>query len=329
VAGRFFFAPFFGIPVPLFFILSGFFAGRYSKKIHRPSLFFFFRKKFKGLILPFLSWNIILILLMVERSRLFSAETLYFLFTGFWQLYYVFVLLQFLIINFYLERFLEGHRLGWFIAAAGLISLTFYGIADLLLWTRGAASGFTEDSLNRMFAPWAIFFASGIGLRHRPTAMAWLSQKKYWLMALSVLSYAAFVLELRLEEARVGYNPLMQFLLSGLFFQFLFSFLALVLLCQLDQSDKLKGFLRWLEGLSKDTYGIYLAHTTLLILLFLPWDKYVPFATHWIEVPLLWVLLWFICQGIIRLVEKMRWRWLGLFLFGMIIRAGRIREGVE
>ena len=328
MARRFFFAPLFGIPVPLFFIISGFFAGRYSIKICRPGLSFFFRKKLKGLILPFLSWNIILILLMVERSRLFSAEILFFLFTGFWQLYYVFALLQLLIINFYLERFLEGRRLGWFIAVAGFISLVFYGIADLLLWTRGASSGFLEEYLDRLVLPWGIFFALGMGLRHRPTAMDWLLEKKYWLIALSIFSYVAHVLELHLEEAWVGYNPLKQFLLAGLFFQFFFSILVLVLLGQLENSSKVKGLLMRLEALSKDTYGIYLAHTTILSLLFLLWDKYVPFAAHWIEVPILWVAIWFICQGTISLVKQMRWRWMGLFLFGMIIRRGRVHEEV-
>ena len=177
MAWRFFFAPLFGIPVPLFFVISGFFAGRFSKKIHRPNLFVFLRRKFKGLILPFLSWNIILILLMVEKNRLFSTKSLFFLFTGFWQLYYVFALLQLLIINFYLERFLEGHRLNRFIAAAGFISLAFYGIADLLLWTKGASSGFLEDYLDRLVFPWGIFFAVGMGLRHRPTFMNWLLKK--------------------------------------------------------------------------------------------------------------------------------------------------------
>jgi fucose 4-O-acetylase-like acetyltransferase len=329
VAWRFFFTPLFGIPVPLFFVISGFFAGRYSKKIRRPSLFFFFRKKLKSLILPFLSWNIILILLMVEKSRLFSTKSLFFLFTGFWQLYYIFALLQLLIINFYLERFLEGHRLNRFIAAAGFISLAFYGIADLLLWTKGASSGFWEDYLDRLVFPWGIFFVVGMGLRHRPTFMNWLLQKKYWLIGLSIFFYVAHFLELRLEEAWVGYNPLKQFLLGGLFFQFFFSLLVLVLLYQLENSSRLKGLLMRLEALSKDTYGIYLAHTTILIILFLLWDKYVPFATHWIEVPVLWVAIWFVCQGIISLVKQMRWRWIGLFLFGMIIRRGRLQEEME
>ena len=323
MARRFFFVPFFGISVPLFFIISGFFAGRYSKEIRRPSLFFFFRKKLKGLILPFLSWNIILMLLMLDRGRLFSCKTLFFLFTGVWQLYYVFALLQMLIINFYLERFLEGRRLNWFIAGAGFISLVFYGIADLLLWTRGASSGFFEAYFNRLVLPWGIFFALGMGLRHRPTFMDWLLHKKYWLIGLSLLSYAAYVLELHLEEAWVGYNPLKQFLLAGLFFQFFFSILVLVLLCQLENSGKVKVLLMRLEALSRDTYGIYLAHTTILTLLFLLWDKYVPFASHWIEVPILWMAIWFICQGIISLVQQMRWRWIGLFLFGMIIRRGQ------
>ncbi len=326
MARRFFFAPLFGIPVPLFFIISGFFAGRYSKEIRRPGLSFFFRKKLKGLILPFLSWNIILILLMVEKSRLFSVETLFFLFTGFWQLYYVFALLQLLTINFYLERFLEGRQLKWFIAAAGFISFLFYGIADLLLWTRGASSGFFEDYLDRLILPWGIFFALGMGLRHRPAAMDWLSQKKYWLIVLSIFSFIAHVVELHLEEAWVGYNPLKQFLLAGLFFQFFFSLLVLVILYQLENSGRTRTMLAHLSSLSQYTYGIYLAHTAILIFLFVLGNGFGIFTAHWSEVPILWAAAWGICRGMIDFVRMMRWRWASLFLFGMILRRGRVHE---
>lgn len=263
-----------------------------------------------------------------EKQAFFCRNPLFF-FTGFWQLYYVSALIQMLIINFYLERFLEGRRLIWFISAAGFISLVFYGIADSLLWTRGASSGFLEDYLDRSVFPWGIFFAVGMGLRHRPTLMNWLMQKKYWLIVLSIFCYVSYVLELLLEEAWVGYNPLKQFLLASLFFKFFFSILVLVLLYQLENSSKMKGLLMRLGSLSKDTYGIYLAHTTILVLLFLPWDKYVPFAAHWVEVPIFWVAIWFICQGMISLVRQMRWRWMGLFLFGMIIRRGPLQEEME
>lgn len=325
--GGFVFAPFFAIPVPMFFIISGFFAGRFSKQIHRPNLFIFLRKKFKGLILPFLTWNVIL--LFLARKSLSLGNFLFFLFTGYWHLYYVFVLLQLLILNFYLERSLDNHRLNWFLAAAAFLSFVFYGIADLVLWTKGAVSGVFEAYLISTCFPWIIFFAVGVWLRHRDTAINWLLQKKYWLIGLSFISYLAYFLELHLEEEWVGYNPLKQFLLSGLPFRIFFPLLVLVFLYQLANSGKVKVLLMRLTALSKDTYGIYLAHIAVLILLFALWNKFVHSTGHWIEVPIFWAAIWLVCWGIISFVRDMRWRWIGLFVFGIITRRGRVHEAVE
>lgn len=310
----FLFAPFFALPVPAFFMLSGLFSGRFSSLVSRPSLIAFIRKKTRTLIIPFFFWNTLL-LLFAKAHQLPVARLVYFSLTGFWQLYYISVLLQLLILHHLLESRIAGIGIRRIFGVAAALAVAFGATADYLLWTRGAGSAFMETELIGLFLPWSVFFAGGLWLRQEKPALPWLDSKRYWLLFLTVLAYALFYAGLRIEDDRIGYNPLQQFLFAGLPFRLLSPLLFLVLLNRLLQAGWSTKLMARLASGSRAVFGIYLSHTVVLTLLLAVRKTAGIETTHWIEVPVLWGMTWFISKGLVTLARASRQPW-GV-IFGM------------
>jgi len=319
--GGFGLAPFFAVPVPTFFLLSGFFAGRFSPSVTRPGIRSFMRKKLRVLIIPFLIWNAILLLLDGQSRQISPGEILYYSLTGYWQLYYISVLLQLLLLYYVLEPYLKGRGVYLFFGISALLACGFALLADTFLWTKGASSAFLETHMISSFPPWVVFFASGVWLRHSPKYFYLLVDNIRWLFILTALSFALYYWELRLEDAWLGFNPLQQFLAGGLPFRFLCPLLLLAALYKVKESGHAQRIRLWLASASEDTYGIYLSHTTVIILLFGVWQASGYGIVHWVEVPILWIATWFLCQGGVRLASSMKLRWIGVLFFGTVRRA--------
>jgi peptidoglycan/LPS O-acetylase OafA/YrhL len=321
----FLFAPFFAVPVPTFFILSGFFVGRFAHNIRRPGILQFLRKKLKILIVPFFVWNFILLLLS-GKSLLFPfGSAIYYLLTGVWQLYYVFVLIQLLLLHFLVEPCFK-ERPNLFLGLSACVSVLFYVFGEYMLWTRGARSYFVETQLVKTLLPWIIFFAFGVWLRSRMSFFRWLVERLYGIILVTAIAHALYYWELRLEDNWVGFNPIQQFLLGGLPYRLLAPLLLLVVLFRLENlsSRLMQRVFTRLASTSKYTYGIYLSHTAFVIIFSKvlrisgnPWG-------YWIEPPILFVSVWLSSLVVLRGVGQFKMRWIGRLLYGSVPKRNQL-----
>jgi membrane-bound acyltransferase YfiQ involved in biofilm formation len=144
-------------------------------------------------------------------------------------------------------------------------------------------------------------------------------QKRLWLFVLIVISHGIYSYELIREDARVGYNPLLQFLIASLPYKFSASIFILAMLYKWKNAHWVKR----MAASANDTYGIYLAHTSVLVIAFSAWLAIGHTTTHWSEVPLLWIAVWFTSQGIVRLAQRIRLYGLSPLLFGTLVHHRR------
>ncbi len=317
--GGFLFAPFFAVPVPTFFILSGFFAGRFAPKIRRPGILLFLRKKLKILIGPFFVWNFILLLLSGKVFLFAFGSAMYYFFTGVWQLYYVFVLIQLLLLHFLVEPYFKG-RLNLFLGLSACVSILFYVFSEYMLWTRGARSYFVEAHLIKTPFPWIIFFAFGVWLRSNMRFFGWLVKRVGGLILVTAIAHVLYYWELRLEDNLVGFNPIQQFLLGGLPYRLLAPLSLLIILFRLEKLSwrYIRRVSTWLASTSKYTYALYLSHTAFVIIFWKLIRIPVNTWSYWIEPPILFVLVWLSSLVALKSVGKFKTRWIGRLFYGSV-----------
>jgi peptidoglycan/LPS O-acetylase OafA/YrhL len=319
--------PLFSLAVPIFFLLSGFFSVNLSGSVKPTSLSHYLRRKVRRLVAPFLFWSLVLLALGVEAHDDSWVEVGYTLLTGPWHLYYVFVLFQFYVLSFYLERFVRPAQLDAVLAAAALLSILSYSVSELYLWWLGGSQQYFEIQARKAFPFWIMFFVSGVWLRWRTDAASWLARRASHLSLLAALAYALYLWQLGLEGDEFGYHPRLQFLLGGLPFQAVGSLLAVLGLLRLQFLPRARKALVRMAACAKDSFGIYLSHVVVLMGLFALWTASGISTAHWVEVPVMATLVWLVCQAAIRVVRRLRLRRLGFILFGMRIHEKQPIEG--
>ena len=297
-------APFYSILVPVFFVISGYFAsgrpGGEDTQTARP----FFLRRLRRLLIPLLTWNVAMFLVGGGLVRPFTWQSLFDLVTGFWQLYFLFVLLQLQI----LHRFVLGsapsqRKLKALLVATAALSLGYYVAANLTLWMRGTSATVFETHLDKSFFPWFFFFILGVWLRQVPAGLETLSRRARLGAALAALSYLTYVLELRLADIRLGAEPLGQFLLSGFVFQTSLSLLVLSWLSRWRRSAGPKFARGILSRLSGETYGIFLVHGVVLIELIRVLDRLGARLPSALEVPVFWAVAWLLSLGLVKAIR--------------------------
>ncbi len=306
-------APLFTLAVPTFMALAGFFAERTGAgdDVLRGASG---RTAFR-LVLPFLAWNLLtLAALAADGLRVDAGTAVFRALTGTWQMYFIFALLQLLVLHRLLGR---RAATGLALAFATGTSAAVYGLSDLILWTRGADDG----SLFGMFAEhslpcWAVFYFLGAWLARHPAAFEHLARRNGTVAVLVAASYGACLAELRLEEHRFGYDPLIQLLFAGFPLQVLGSVLALALLRELDLSGRARGLLARLASAGPDTFGIYLSHVAVLVGVFAAARTVGLTTARWFETPLLAITTWVLSRGLVRLTRRLAPGWLAFVVFG-------------
>jgi len=322
--GGLFFVPVFSLAVPLFLIFSGFFAEGSGESSSQTLWKTFSKKKIGRILVPFLIWNSLLIFTdRVLNKTGWSADLIFPLLTGRWQLYYLFVLMQLLALHYFLIVRTGRLNIRMLLIPAACSSFLFYLAADITLWTRGMEAIFFETHFNRLFFAWTFFFALGVWFRQDVGALAKLYAKPRVLFALTVLFYLAYYMEFRLEEYRFGCHPLGQILLAGFFFQVCGCLSILNLLCRWSATQRATKILKSLAALAPDSYGIYLVHTPILLCLY-AFSLPLPI---WIEVPAHWVMAFAIAFGLVRLVRSKGRPWFSKLLFGEKTTPGVVTGG--
>lgn len=287
------FAPIFGLTVPVFFLLAGYVAD--TSRL---------RARLLRLVPPFLAWNAVMIALGVGAD-----EPVWTLLTGSWHLYFICALLQLLVLHALAVRFVSDDRWGWVVGLSVAATALLFGLSEAQLAFDGGDGGAFEDAFRKLGPVWGGFFFLGTALKRDESALA---RVRTW-GALTLLSWPLYVWELQRQTAWLGTEPRLQLLLGALPFQLFGGLFALGLLERLARTSP--G--RRLGALAGDTFGIYLMHNAALVL----WYGFLGArgwtSVAWWETPLVWALVWVSCTVVTRLLKRLPVR----FLVGVSSRA--------
>jgi len=305
--------------VPLFFIISGFVLGIHHRDPdYRVDPRSFWRRRLTTLVIPFLAWNVIymLILEVAQGQPIADVQTLLSLLTGYMHLYYVFVLLQFLLLYTLLVNHVNARVLLVCLALAALSSIAFYALSGSLLWTLGPDDHQFEWRWGKLFVGWAVFFFWGLWLGYTPDALDRLKRRQWWLLLGTACAYAVYLIVMRYQYVSFETYARDYFLLAGLPFQFLAATWLLALLYGVDARLQASPSWRRVAGWGPDTFGIYVAHMAFLIGIVALWDQLMPGVPAGLEVPVVAALTLLVTEGFLRLCRTPRFRRPGLILFG-------------
>jgi fucose 4-O-acetylase-like acetyltransferase len=313
--GGLFGVPFFSLVVPVFFALSGYVAALQPPGPEaRP--WPWLRRRLSRLLPPFFVWNAILLATGVPERGLPAPEILFFFLLGAGPLYYVGALVQLLTLFALLDTSAGGKRL--LLAGSFALSAAFYVAADLATWSAVAGAEIFETHLNRFFPAWGVFFAKGVLLGRSEGVFLTIEKRRVGLIVVAAVSFAAFVGELQVAEARFGFHPIRQFFITGLPLQIAGTLLILAGLRRLDLSERARTLLARLAAAGPDTFGIYLSHVSAQAGLFALWVAAGHDTAEWWEVPLLAIASWAVCQGSVRIARRLPIPAVGTLLFGVV-----------
>jgi fucose 4-O-acetylase-like acetyltransferase len=308
--------------VPVFFYLSGYYSGGPSGTLTRAGRRNFLRKKFQRLIVPFLVWGVFTAVLQVGLSRPLTWGDLVGIIIGNNQFYFIFVLIQLALLYRFLVR---PRNSGVFLALSASLALLNSAIVDILQWTTGPAPAQRFANWGaHSFIAWGVFYMLGAWACLHPGFLETLDRKARLIVCAWIVFYAAYVIELKISEDRFGWSPVYLFVLTGFAFMWIHALAGSVIMLRarrwIDRVPLHSLLWRW----SGDTYGIYLAHVFVLLLVIRFYNdltaNLLPFA---VEAPVLFLVTWFLTLGFIRLVRRSGGRWGRSLLLGERNAAGR------
>ena len=304
--GGFYSVPVLSLAVPSFFIIAGYAVDMGTGHTSRGAIL----SRVRRLVIPFLAWNVITLLVLAEPGESVGNKVFQIL-TGTWHLYFIFALLQLLVLHALLVPAIDSGKLRTVIITAVALTIMSYAASEAILWLSGADNGTVEALHRKIFTFWSGFFAVGVWWRRRASRRL---STLGWIMTALVIgaAFAVYIIDLKLEVSSFAFTPRKQLLFGGLPFQLLASATMLVLIEKLDGTKFVTVLAPW----GRDSYGIYLVHISVMLLLFRfllssGWLK-----ISWYQVPVLTVATYLISLAFVRAVRATRISALKLVLLG-------------
>ncbi len=263
--------------VPLFLLISGFLAGLKRAADPAPEAFdapAYLRKAGARLWLPFMAWNVVYMVVLQAAwgQPVWSAKTLFLLATGYMHLYFVFVLLQLmLLLSWAYAELTPALARRWFFWSL-LLAVGFYALSDALAWTSGDDGHFFEWTYGKLCLPWAVFYFWGLWLG---LDKALLRAADRWLpawLAAAVPAFAVYLWETGLLADTFGNTFRDYFLLSGLPFQLVMATGALLALSRLERWRDSPA-MRRIAPMGADIHGVYMAHVAVIMGIVAAWTS--------------------------------------------------------
>ncbi|KHK02124.1 acyltransferase [Desulfovibrio sp. TomC] len=253
--------------VPAFFCISGYLLSLFTPPSD-PSQSVRPLRQAKKIVLPFLAWNAVtlLVLRLGYGIPLVSWSGLADLLTGVAQLYYLFALLQLLVLTALAAPFASPQRLTAWTAIAAAVTVGFYAASTLALYVSPPTSHAFELVAIKCGPVWIGFFFLGAWLARHGDVFDALSRRWPLLVALAVAAFIVYLAEVDGQARRLGANYRQYFLLSGLLFQTAGS-LALLTACRAAEARGGRLFALLAEA-GRDTLGVYLAHYTIVLMFY-------------------------------------------------------------
>lgn len=310
--GGFYAVPVLSLAVPSFFIIAG-----YAVDMGAGSGKSAMLSRVRRLVVPFLAWSLITYLVMAEPG-LSVRDSVFRILTGTWHLYFVFALLQLLILYALVVPALDARRLRSIVVIAVALTIASYALSEIILWFNGADNGTAEALLRKLFPLWAGFFAIGVWWRRRGSR-SFDTTGKIIIALVIAAAFGAYIVDLKLEDHAFGFTPRKQLLFGGLAFQMLGASTMLVMIEKLDGHPVIDMLAKW----GRDTYGIYLVHISVMLLLYRLVLSAGWMTVHWSEVPLLTATTFLISLAIVRVIRATRMSSLKLVFLGEANRASQ------
>ncbi len=253
--------------VPAFFLISGYLLGR--NDLARPPEVPFSRRPARQaarLAPPFFAWNALTLvaLKLLYGVPLLTRASLADMLFGAVQLYFVFAMLQFLLLLRFFNPFVTPARLRTATLWAAAATLAFHALSAVLYYASPPTDFRFELAGIRLAPAWAGFFFLGCWLSRHEHIFAALTRRLPLLAGAAALSFAAYLWEVSAESRTLGANYRQYFLPSGLAFQVLGS-LALCAACRRAEAAGGGRLFDLLAGCGRDTLGIYLSHYVLVL----------------------------------------------------------------
>lgn len=294
--GGFYSVPVLSLAVPSFFVIAGYAVDMGTGHTSRSAIL----ARVRRLVIPFLAWNVITLLVFAEPGQS-TGSIVFQILTGTWHLYFIFALLQLLVLHALLVPAIDSGRLRMVVVIAIALTIASYAASEAIVWLNGADNGSAEVLYRKLFPFWTGFFAVGVWWRRRGSrnlsAMGWI------VTALVIAAaFAIYIVDLELEVNSFGFTPRKQLLFGGLAFQLLGSATMLVLIEKVDGS----AFVRALAPWGRDSYGIYLVHISVMLLLYRLLLATEWFTISWYQVPLLTVSTYLVSLAFVRAVRATR-----------------------
>jgi|GEM_PF-1046826 len=305
--------------VPLFFIISGLVLGLHHRDPgYRLDAKSFWQRRLHTLVVPFFAWNIVYMFILggTQGKLVFDGQTLFNLTTGYIHLYYVFVLLQFLLLYTLLCRYFSRKALLVCLGLSALSSIVFYAISGELLWTLGADQHAFEWRYGKLFFGWAVFFFWGLWLGYSPAALERLKKHQWWLLLLAVCAYVPYLVVEREQFLQFGAYARDYFLLSGLPYQFIAATWLLAFLYGLEDRIRASRTMSRVAGYGQYAFGVYVAHFAVLVIIVFLWEKFMPDLPAGLEFLAIAALTLLLTIAFLRLCYLRPFRILGVILLG-------------
>jgi len=305
--------------VPAFFMISAFLlAIRHRDPNYSVDTKKFWQSRLHTLVLPFLVWNVIYMLVLKNLFDvpILSFSTVFNLATGYIHLYFVFVLLQCLVIySIIANKFTEKLVRNCLILFA-LVSIAFYGLSSYLLCTPVLHGTFFEWTYGKLILPWGIFFFWGIWLGYKPAALERVSQYRFYFFAAAIIALIPYLLSHSLQLYTFGGIYVGYFVITGLPFQFLAANALLGFLYHWEPSiqsnKKTMAVAKW----GKYMFGVFIAHLAFLYYFNQGWTLLFPEVGAFWQITIETIFTFFITLAFVFICSKPRLSPLNRVLFG-------------
>ena len=318
------FGPVLALAVPVFFMIAGVTAdlSAAARGDSRAPLL----SSLKRLFVPFLAWNAItLAALAVTGPR--PAQPVWQLLTGTWHLYFLFALMQILIIYHALRPMMDSPRFNLFVGAAVGVTIIAFAVSEAMVWVGRVDGGNFEAEAKKVFVFWIAFFAVGVWWRRN--GLAPIGRRATVITGLlGVAAFWMYAADLQLQIDRFGFTPRKQLVFAGLPFQLIGAFGLLSLLNFMERRSSYQKSVEALAAQGKDTYGIYLSHIAVLVVVYRLWQSLGGPAGHWAEVPVLTTATWLVSRSLVRVVRAIGGQWTRLVILGERTTSSAVRDSL-
>lgn len=287
--------------VPSFLVISGYLLGyRFYSKKGAIYLSKFLKEKWSTIIVPYLIWNIVYLIIFIFENNISLNlwNVLIFVFTGYYTpLYYVFALIQLLIIYRLLSKYIV-EKVNLILLISFLISFGLYVFSEITLWTRAATSlEFEWVTITTAF-PWLFYFFWGFKLGNNKDFFQKIVSLKYLHGFFLLISYCIYFYQFKHQYSCIDSSiPRQYLLISGFVFQFFTSNFIFSILHKMKFEDD-----NYFVKTGKETFAIYLMHYLIVIFLFKKtWN-----INIYMQAAIFWLIIWFVSQLVVRNLARFK-----------------------